>query len=108
MTTARPPGGGSPNRGWRIDVCGSSAYTDGDDVGKGAGAGGKEASREQADCADGPGRRLQERAEPGEGERLAVALRVHVMCPSHVRGCALLAAPPPAVLSPRRLDGRWV
>ena len=51
---------------------------------------------------------LQERAEPGEGERLAVALRVHVICPSHVRGCALLAAPPPAVLSPRRLDGRRV
>ena len=77
-------------------------------MGKGAGASGKEAGCKQEECADGPGRRLQERAEPGEGERLAVALRVHVMCPSHVRGCALLAAPPPAVLSPRRLDGRRV
>ena len=108
MTTAHPPGGGSPNRGWRIDVCRSSAYTDGDDVGKGAGASGKEASRGQEKYANGLGRRLQERAEPGEGERPVVALCVHVMCPSHVRGCALLAAPPPAVLSPRRLDGRRV
>ena len=107
MATARPPGGGSPIHGWRIDICESSAYTGGDDAGKGAGTNGEEASRGQEKHAKGLRRRLQERAEPGAGERPAVALGVHAMCPSHVRGCALLAAPPPAVLSPRRLGGRW-
>ena len=75
-------------------------------MGKGVGTG-EEASRGQEKHAKGLRRRLQERAEPGAGERPAVALCVHAMCPSHVRGCALLAAPPPAVLSPRRLGGRW-
>ena len=94
--------------GWRVDICGSSAHTGGDDVGKGAGTSGEEASRGQEKHAKGLSRRLQERAEPGAGERHVVALCVHAVCPSHVRGCALLAAPPSAVLSPRRLDGRWV
>ena len=107
MATARPPGGGSSIHGWRVDICESSAYTGGDDAGKGAGTNGEEASRGQEKHAKGLRRRLQERAEPGAGERPAVALCVHAMCPSHVRGCALLAAPPPAVLSPRRLGGRW-
>ena len=78
-----------------------------DDVGMGVGTSVEEASRGQEKSAKGLRMRLRERAEPGAGERPAVALCVHAMCPSHVRGCALLAAPPPAVLAPRRLDGRW-
>ena len=78
VATARLPGGGSSIRGWRVDIYGSSAYTDGDDAGKGAGTNGKEASRGQEKHAKGLRRRLQERAEPGAGERPAVALCVHV------------------------------
>ena len=115
MASARLPGGGSPIRGWRVDICESPAHIDGhgddawDDVGKGVGTNGEEASRGQEKIAKGLRRRLREQAEP-EGGRAIIGrtLGVHAMCPSHVRGHALLAAPPPAVLSPRQLDGRRV
>ena len=94
---AAPPAG----CGWRVDVCGSSAQIDGEDVGKGVGAGRAKVSRGQEKAAKGPTGRLQERAEPGLGEHVC-ACRLFVP----LRGRALLAAPSGAVLSPRHLDGR--
>ena len=58
--------------GWRADVCESLAQIDGGSVGKGVGAGEAVASRGQEELAKGPAGRLQERAEPGLGDRVCI------------------------------------